>query len=84
MDREIKRLLKLDKIPSFKLNEEEKQKLENWKKAQKPVEIKPKRKYTRRKKTTNEVKKEEKETSEIEVEKPQYEFKHISELLGES
>lgn len=66
MDREIKRLLKLDKIPNFKLSEKEQILLDEWKRSQKPVEIKPKRTYTRRKKTTNEVKKDEKEDGEIE------------------
>ena len=66
MDREIKRLLTLDRIPSFNLSQEEKAKLQAWKDAQKPVEIKPKRKYTRRKKTTNEVNDSEKETGVIE------------------
>ena len=70
MDREIKRLLKLSNIPNFKLTEEEEQKLNEWKNAQKPVEIKPKRKYTRKKKTTNEVKEEEKETGAIEIQEP--------------
>lgn len=65
MDREIKRLLKLDKNPYFKMTAEENKTLEEWKKAQKPVEIKP-RKTSRRKKTTNEVKELEKETGEIE------------------
>ena len=62
MDKEIKRLLKLKRIPNFKLSTEEEQRIEAWKNAQRPVEIiKPKKKYTRRKKTTNEVKDEEKE-----------------------
>lgn len=70
MDREIKRLLKLDRIPGFKLAEDEKAKLEAWKKAQKPVEVKkPKRQY-KRKKTTNEVKKAEKETGIMEIQAP--------------
>lgn len=70
MDREIKRLLTLDRIPNFNLTEEEKNKLEAWKAAQEPAEIKPKRKYTRKKKTTNEVKIEEKETGALEIEEP--------------
>lgn len=67
MDREIKRLLKLARIPHFKLSEKEETLLNEWKRRQKPVEIKPKRTYTRKKKTTNEVKEEEKETGELEV-----------------
>lgn len=67
MDKEIKRLLKLKQIPNFKLSPEEEFRLEAWKKDQKSVEIKaPKKTYTRRKKTTNEVKCEEKETGELE------------------
>lgn len=71
MDKEIKRLLKLSNIPNFKLSDQEYVKLEAWKQAQKPVEIKPKRIYTRKKKTTNEVKEEEKETGELEVITPE-------------
>lgn len=67
MDKEIKRLLKLSNIPNFKLSDQEYVRLEAWKQAQKPVEIKPKRTYTRKKKTTNEVKEEEKETGKLEV-----------------
>lgn len=67
MDREIKRLLKLSNIPNFKLTEHEQTILDEWKRRQEPVEIK-KRTYTRKKKTTNEVKEEEKETGELEVE----------------
>ena len=67
MDKEIKRLLWLKTIPGFKLSKKEEELLESWKKIQEPVEIvKPKRTYTRRKKTTNEVKEKEKETGEIE------------------
>lgn len=66
MDREIKRLLKLSSIPNFRLTEHEQAILEEWKRRQEPVEIK-KRTYTRKKKTTNEVKEEEKETGELEV-----------------
>lgn len=72
MDREIKRLLKLENIPGFKLTEHEKEVLAEWKRRQEPVEIKaPKRSYTRKKKTTNEVKEEEKESGEIEVVTPE-------------
>ena len=67
MDREIKRLLKLSSIPHFKLTEHEQAVLDEWKRRQEPVEVK-KRTYTRKKKTTNEVKEEEKETGELEVE----------------
>ncbi len=67
MDREIKRLLKLSSIPNFKLTEHEQAILDEWKRRQEPVEVK-KRTYTRKKKTTNEVKEEEKETGELEVE----------------
>lgn len=66
MDKEIKRLLKLSKIPNFKMSEKETLTLEEWKRRQEPVKIKPKRVY--KKKTTNEVKQEEKETGELEVE----------------
>lgn len=41
MDSEIKRLLKLDSIPGFELLDSEKEKLKEWKKAQKS--IKPKK-----------------------------------------
>ena len=71
MDREIKRLLKLSNIPNFRLSEQEQETLEEWKRQQKPVEIK-KRSY-RRKKTTNEVKEEEKETGEMELVTPEIE-----------
>ena len=67
MDREIKRLLKLSSIPNFKLTEHEQAILDEWKRRQEPVEVK-KRTYTRKKKTTKEVKEEEKETGELEVE----------------
>ena len=67
MDREIKRLLKLSSIPNFKLTEHEQAVLNEWKRRQEPVEIKAKRTYTRKKKTTNEVKEEDKETGELEV-----------------
>lgn len=67
MDREIKRLLKLSSIPNFKLTGHEQAILDEWKRRQEPVEVK-KRTYTRKKKTTNEVKEEEKETGELEVE----------------
>lgn len=65
MDREIKRLLKLSNIPNFKLTEHEQAILGEWKRRQEPVEVK---KRTYKKKTTNEVKEEEKETGELEVE----------------
>lgn len=64
MDREIKRLLKLSNIPNFRLTEHEQAVLDEWKRRQEPVEVK---KSTRKKKTTNEVKEEEKETGELEV-----------------
>lgn len=67
MDREIKRLLKLSNIPNFRLTEKEEAILEEWKRRQEPVEVK-KRTYTRKKKTTNEVKEEDKETGVLEVE----------------
>ena len=66
MDREIKRLLKLSNIPGFNLAEEEVKKLKAWKKKQQPV--RPRK--PRAKKTTNEVKSEEKETGAIELEAP--------------
>lgn len=66
MDREIKRLLKLSNIPGFKITREEQAKLDEWKKAQEPVVVKPKKKRTRRKKTTNEVKLTDKETGILE------------------
>ena len=68
MDREIKRLLKLDRIPNFKLSEKERILLDEWKAQQKPVEIKSKKTYTRRKKTTNEVKEEDKEVGDYQIE----------------
>lgn len=68
MDRKIKTLLKLDRIPNFKLSEKERILLDEWKAQQKPVEIKPKKTYTRRKKTTNEVKEEDKEVGDYQVE----------------
>lgn len=71
MDREIKRLLKLENIPGFKLTEKETATLEEWKRRQEPVEIKAKRTYTRKKKTTNEVKEEDKETGKLEVVAPE-------------
>lgn len=67
MDREIKRLLKLSNIPGFRLSEAEEATLAEWKRRQVPV--KPKRVY--RKKTTNEVKEEEKETGEMEIVAPE-------------
>lgn len=68
MDREIKRLLKLSRIPNFKMLKSEEETLKKWKEAQEPVKITaPKRKYVRKKKTTNEVKEEEKETGDMEI-----------------
>lgn len=64
MNREIERLLKLSRIPNFRLLEKEQILLDEWKRNQEPV--KPKR---TRKKTTNEVKPESKEQGEIELEK---------------
>lgn len=64
MNREIERLLKLSRIPSFRLTEKEQILLEEWKRNQTP--IKPKRTY--RKKTTNEVKPKDKELGKIEIE----------------
>lgn len=81
MDKEIKRLLRLKSIPGFKISPREEQLLEDWKNAQKILEIKPapkKRKYTRKKKTTNEVKPEIKETGRIEVEDVTPEVENIS------
>lgn len=69
MNRKIKSLLKLSRIPGFKLSQDDLKLLEDWKKQQEPIEIvapKPKRKYTRRKKTTNEAK--NKETGVLEIE----------------
>lgn len=58
MDNEIKRLLKLDSIKGFRLLESEKQRLAEWKKAQK--RIKPTKKVetgtTENKTSANEVK----------------------------
>lgn len=69
MDKEIQRLLKLSGIPNFRLLPEEEQKLEEWKKQQVKVEaVKPKQTYTRKKKNTNEVKEETKETGILEIE----------------
>lgn len=68
MNSEIKRLLRLSNIPGFKLLPKEEKTLEEWKRQQVPVEPKApkKRTYTRKKKTTNQVKPEEKETGELE------------------
>lgn len=67
MDREIKRLLQLARIPGFRLSAKETIRLEEWKKAQEPVKIiKPKRTYTHRKKTEKRVE-ELKDTGEIET-----------------
>ena len=61
MNREIKRLLKLSRIPNFVLSKEEQAYLDEWKAAQEPVKVKaPKKTSTRKKKTTNEVKNKEK------------------------
>lgn len=69
MNREIERLLKLSRIPGFKLLEKEQGLLDEWKRQQVEVKpIAPKRKYTRRKKTTNNVKAEEKEIGTVEPE----------------
>lgn len=68
MDSKIKTLLKLEKIPNFRMSEADKQLLEAWKKAQEPVT--PKKRTTRKKKTTNEVKESEKETGEMEIVEP--------------
>lgn len=65
MDKEIKRLLKLARIPNFRLSEKEQTLLDEWKSQQKPAIIKPKKNYSRKKKTTNEVKLSEKETGTI-------------------
>lgn len=68
MNSEIKRLLRLSSIPGFKLLPKEEKTLEEWKRQQVPVEpiVPKKRTYTRKKKTTNQVKPEEKETGELE------------------
>lgn len=44
MDKEIKRLLTLARIPNFKLLPEEEQKLSEWKNAQEPIKVKKPRK----------------------------------------
>lgn len=41
MDNEIKRLLKLSKIPNFRMSDSEKKKLEEWKSQQ--IDVKPKK-----------------------------------------
>ena len=49
MNRKIKSLLKLSRIPGFKLSQDDLKLLEDWKKQQEPIEIvapKPKRKRT--------------------------------------
>lgn len=69
MNKEIEKLLKLARIPNFQLTNSQQRMLDEWKQAQKEV-VPKKRTYTRRKKTTNEVKVEEKETGKIEIEKP--------------
>lgn len=71
MDNEIKRLLKLKQIPNFRLNEKEEATLAEWKANQRPAIIKPKKTSVRRKKTTNEVKKQEKELGVIEAMTPE-------------
>lgn len=71
MNREIKTLLKLARIPGFVLTEKEQAILNAWKESQEPVEIKaPKKQNTRKKKTTNEVKVESKEIGELEIDNP--------------
>ena len=57
MNKEIETLLKLERIPNFRLSNKQKAILDEWKSSQKPIEIIPKK--TRRKKTTNEVKVEQ-------------------------
>lgn len=49
MDKEIKNLLKLSNIPGFKLLKKEEEKLEEWKKNQKPIEVKKPRKVRAKK-----------------------------------
>lgn len=67
MDSEIKRILKLARIPGFILSDKDQTLLNEWKRQQEPVvPIKPKRTYKRKTKTTNQVKPEEKETGELE------------------
>lgn len=69
MNREIERLLKLSRIPGFTLLEKEQDLLDEWKRQQAEIEpIAPKRKYTRKKKTTNEVKTEDKEQGQYSTE----------------
>ena len=69
MNREIERLLKLSRVPGFKLLPKEQELLDEWKRQQAEIEIiPPKRKYTRKKKTTNEVKSSEKETGALIIE----------------
>ena len=49
MDREIKRLLKLSRIPNFIMTEKETTLLNEWKRRQEPVEVKaPKRSYKKK------------------------------------
>lgn len=80
MDKDIKRLLTLSRIPNFKLLPEEEQKLEEWKNAQEPLKIKKPRATRKKKsdlsmeiepnirledlKTTNEVKDNDKTLNE--------------------
>lgn len=66
MNSEIKRLLKLSSIPGFKLLPREEKVLDEWKRQQEPVVAKKPRKRTYKKKTTNQVKPEIKETGELE------------------
>ena len=66
MDKEIKRLLRLSNIPAFRLLDEEKTKLEAWKKAQKRVQPKRRKAKTKPATTTNSVKPEEKEIGALE------------------
>lgn len=68
MDREIQHLLKLSRIPGFKLLPREEQILAEWKRQQKEIEpIAPKKTRGRKKKTTNEVKESQKEIGEMEI-----------------
>lgn len=67
MDREIKRLLKLKRIPNFKLSDKEEFMLEEWMESQKPVEAPKKRKYTRKKKKTDEPTTETSDNSQSEA-----------------
>lgn len=68
MNREIEHLLKLARIPGFKLLQKEQELLDEWKKHQKNVKVIAPKKTTRKKKTTNEVKESAKEIGTLEVE----------------